>query len=101
MVDYLRYATLALVVVHLLSSTGLVVIDAQTTNTTSCVTNIANAWLQPNFCARTYKSGLQRPRGLHIDQMTNELLLVERFGGYGAWDTRSRVVRLDESGSSR
>lgn len=70
-------------------------------NTGPCVTDIANAWLQPNFCARTYKSGLQRPRGLHIDPETNEILMVERFGGYGVWDTRARIVRFDESESSR
>jgi hypothetical protein len=33
-----------------------------TTSTTTCVTNIANAWLQSDFCARTHKSGLARPR---------------------------------------
>jgi len=70
-------------------------------NTGPCVTDIANAWVQPKFCARTYKSGLQRPRGLHIDQETNEILMVERFGGYGIWDSRARVVRLDESESGR
>ena len=70
-------------------------------NTGQCVTDIANAWLQPNFCARTYKSGLYRPRGLHIDQETNEILMVERFGGYGVWDPRARIVRFDESGNSR
>ena len=69
-------------------------------NTGPCVTDIANAWLQPKFCARTYKSGLQRPRGLHIDQETNEILMVERFGGYGVWDPRARIVRFDESESS-
>ena len=70
-------------------------------NTGPCVTDIANAWVQPKFCARTYKSGLQRPRGLHIDQETNEILMVERFGGYGIWDSRARVVRFDESESGR
>jgi hypothetical protein len=70
-------------------------------NTGPCVTDIANSWLQPKFCARTYKSGLQRPRGLHIDQETNEILMVERFGGYGIWDSRARVVRFDESESGR
>jgi len=33
------------------------------------------------LCASTYKSGLSLPRGLHIDKTTNELLLVERYGG--------------------
>ena len=70
-------------------------------STGPCVTDIANAWVQPKFCARTYKSGLQRPRGLHIDQETNEILMVERFGGYGIWDSRARVVRFDESESGR
>jgi hypothetical protein len=70
-------------------------------NTGPCVTDIANSWLQPKFCARTYKGGLQRPRGLHIDQETNEILMVERFGGYGVWDPRARVVRFDESESGR
>ncbi len=44
------------------------------------------AWLQPNFCNNAFVDGLSRPRGLHIEQGTNEILLVER----GA----SRVVRL-------
>lgn len=75
---------------------------APTNNSTGpCVTDIANSWLQPKFCARTYKGGLQRPRGLHIDQETNEILMVERFGGYGVWDPRARVVRFDESESGR
>jgi len=44
------------------------------------------AWLQPNFCSNVFVDGLSRPRGLHIEQGTDEMLLVER----GA----SRVVRL-------
>ena len=55
----------------------------------SCITSIANAWLQPNFCARVYTAGLLEPRGLHIG-INGEILLVER--GY------SRVVRLDGNG---
>lgn len=44
------------------------------------------AWLQPNFCSNRFVDGLSRPRGLHIEHTTGEILLVER----GA----SRVVRL-------
>jgi hypothetical protein len=83
------------------TTTSLPTLAPTINNTGQCVTDIANAWLQPNFCARTYKSGLYRPRGLHIDQETNEILMVERFGGYGVWDPRARIVRLDESGNSR
>jgi len=44
------------------------------------------AWLQPDFCSNRFVDGLSRPRGLHIDHTSDEILLVER----GA----SRVVRL-------
>ena len=49
--------------------------------------------------ASTYKSGLALPRGLHIDKTTNELLLVERYGGielsggYLYASTQSHVYR--------
>ncbi|KAL7547177.1 hypothetical protein ACHAWF_010497 [Thalassiosira exigua] len=49
------------------------------------------AWLQPNLCARLYTSGLLRPRGLHISD-SDEILLVERG--------KSRVVRLDDDGAN-
>lgn len=44
-------------------------------------------WLPPNFCAGEFYSDLYKPRGLHIDQETNEILLVD--GG--------KVLRLDSS----
>ena len=47
------------------------------------------AWLQPNFCSSRFIDGLSRPRGLHIDQSTDEILLVERG--------TSRVVQLVRS----
>lgn len=42
------------------------------------------------------KVDVHTPRGLHIDQVTNEVLLVERFGGYGIWDNRARLLDLME-----
>ena len=54
--------------------------------------SIAEAWLQPNFCAATYTSGLYEPRGLHITNDGDELLLVEKG--------MSRIVRLDNAGTS-
>jgi glucose/arabinose dehydrogenase len=56
---------------------------------------IAEAWLQPNFCAATYTSGLIEPRGLHItndDGSNEELLLVEKG--------MSRIVRLDNNNAA-
>mmetsp|Transcript_10091 Transcript_10091/g.24707 ORF Transcript_10091/g.24707 Transcript_10091/m.24707 type:complete len:561 (+) Transcript_10091:270-1952(+) len=58
-----------------------------------CVTDIWEgnpAWSQPNFCASLYATGLIKPRGLHIDD-DDEILVVERG--------RSRVVRLDNDGA--
>lgn len=54
------------------------------------LSSIAEAWLQPNFCAATYTSGLYEPRGIHINN--DELLLVEKG--------LSRIVRLDNAGTS-
>ena len=48
------------------------------------------AWLQPNFCASLFKGGLAKPRGLHIGD-NDEILLVER--------NRARVIRLDNDGA--
>ena len=56
------------------------------------LSSIAEAWLQPNFCAATYTSGLYEPRGLHINSNNDELLLVEKGS--------SRIVRLDNAGTS-
>ena len=56
------------------------------------LSSIAEAWLQPNFCAATYTSGLYEPRGLHITNDGDELLLVEKG--------MSRIVRLDNAGTS-
>ena len=58
-----------------------------------CITDIwagNPAWLQPNFCASLYTDGLIKPRGLHIGD-NDEILLVERG--------RSQVVRLDDDGT--
>lgn len=77
-------------------------ISCDTTQTTDNFDNIMSecistniwagtAWLQPNFCASLYTSGLIKPRGLHIGS-NNEILLVERG--------RSRVVRLDNDGTT-
>ena len=59
-----------------------------------------SAHLQPNFCATVIAGGgddddssssrLYKPRGLHIDKYTDEILLVDRGHPDG-----SRVVRLD------
>ncbi|KAL9191226.1 hypothetical protein ACHAXT_000932 [Thalassiosira profunda] len=51
------------------------------------------ARLQPEFCASVVTTGLLKPRGLHIDKDTDEILLVER--GY------SRVLRLDDDGATK
>lgn len=55
-------------------------------------------WLQPNFCSRIIVGGgesvvsqLYEPRGLHIDQESDEILLVERAHPNGA-----RVIRIDD-----
>ena len=60
----------------------------------ACSTNFWEgnpAWLQPNFCSTIYTDGLIKPRGLHIGE-NNEILLVERG--------RERVVRLDDDGNT-
>jgi len=57
--------------------------------TDGCLINLwegNSPWTQPNFCARIYSDGLIEPRGLHIGN-NDEILLVERGN--------SRVVRLD------
>ena len=72
-----------------------------------CTTNLwsgAPAWTQPNFCASLYTSGLAKPRGLHIDTSTDEILLVDR-GKSGQSNILSgwsepKVIRLDNDGAT-
>jgi len=73
-------------------------------NNSSCPTDRlwpghTTSWLQPNFCARIVAGGglnvsghLYTPRGLHIDESTDEILLVERDHPNGG-----RVIRLDDA----
>ena len=53
---------------------------------TSCTPWPDAAWLQPNFCSYLFVSELSKPRGLHIDHSSDEILLVEKES--------SRVVRI-------